>query len=59
VELLSFVKQRIHNGGLKCALISSEWWWNVIGAYIPPLETNGDTLNYVDETVWYHGTKDP
>jgi hypothetical protein len=24
VELLSFVKQRIHNGGLKCALISSE-----------------------------------
>jgi hypothetical protein len=44
---------------MPCVLVSSEQKWNVIGMYIPPLETNGDTVNYVDEAVWYHGTENP
>jgi hypothetical protein len=52
--------ERAHGPNVvSCVLVSGERRWNVIGAYIPPSETNGDTVNYVDEAVRYRGTEDP
>ena len=58
VEWLYFIEQRIHGGALKakwpmgqmscrCVLVSGEHRWNLLGAYIPPSETDGETMNYV------------
>ena len=33
--------------------------WNITGAYIPLTETNGETIQYINEALQYHGTKDP
>jgi hypothetical protein len=44
---------------VSCVLVSGERRWNVIGTYIPPSETDGETVNFINEAVQYRGTKDP
>jgi hypothetical protein len=41
-----------------CVLAYGQCWWNMIGACISPSEVNGEMVNYIDETIWYHGTED-
>jgi exonuclease III len=43
---------------ISCILVSGNHRWNVIGAYIPPSEDDGETIRYINEAVQYRGTKD-
>ena len=44
---------------ISCVLISGDRHWNIIGAYIPPTETDGETIQFINEAVQYHGTTNP
>jgi hypothetical protein len=44
---------------MSCILVSGKQRWNVIGTYIPPSESNGKTVNFINEAVQYCSTKDP
>jgi exonuclease III len=39
---------------ISCTLIVGKTLWGVIGAYIPPLESSGETLNFIDAAILAH-----
>ena len=40
-------------------LVSGDHCWNIIGVYIPPIETSGEMIQYINDAVQHCSTTDP
>ena len=44
---------------ISCVLVSGNHHWNIVGAYYPPSDDSGNTMNFVNEAIQFRGTDDP